>query len=166
MSRCPSILALGLLFAAASAVAGDRDRPERRTPFVGVFYPAFVGAAVDATRCPDPAQPVLLSFTGTAQTSLGAATIAQSHCEGPGVLGFSRGRQTITFGDGTQLFGTYEGGLIATPTTPSDGLLVIDGRIRLTGGTGALQRARGKGLSAGTVDTRTGAAIIAVSGTL
>ena len=106
------------------------------------------------------------AFRGSAQTTLGRAQLTQSHCEDPDHTSFRRGLQTVTFENGAQLFGTYHGRLLATPTTGVDFQLIIDGGYRNTGGTGPLANARGMGISAGTVDIRTGGAVIAVSGSL
>ena len=101
-----------------------------------------------------------------AQTILWRAQLEQSHCEDFEHTSFRRGIQTLTLADGTQLFGSYRGELLATPTTSVDGLLIIRGTYRNTGGTAGLSKARGTGISACTADTRTGAAVVAVSGTL
>lgn len=155
-----------LLCLTASLALGDDGRHGRPAPFVGVFYPVISGVAFDATRCPDPSHPLLFSFTGLAQTTLGRAQFTQSHCEALDHTSFRRGVQVITLESGWQLFGAYHGRLRATPTTGVDFQLVIDGRYRNTGGTGPFKNADGDGISAGTVDVRTGGAVIAVSGTL
>ncbi len=152
--------------AQATAAADDDRRGGHSKEFVGVFYPAIVAVTFDAQRCPDTSHPILFSFAGTAQTTLGRAQLEQSHCEDFEHTSFRRGVETLTFADGTQLFGRYQGDLLPTPTTSVDGLLIVSGTYRNTGGTAGLSRARGKGISAGTVDTRTGAAVITVSGTL
>jgi hypothetical protein len=72
----------------------------------------------------------------------------------------------MTFDNGEQLFGAYDGSLLATPTTGVDFQLIIDGRYRNTGGTGALVNSHGTGISAGAVDIRTGGAVVTVSGAL
>lgn len=148
----------------ATAFAHDRDRDEVR--FIGVFRPAFEGFAIDPVRCPDASHPVLFMFRGTADTTLGSAAIVQSHCESADHSSFRRGQQEITLASGWKVFGVYSGRLLPTPTTATDGLLMVDGRYRFTGGTGPYTKADGSGRSAGTVDTRTGGALITVSGTL
>lgn len=155
-----------LLLSVPCLAFGSDDGKGRPARLVGVFYPTITSYDVDPVRCPDPSHPFLLTFAGSAQTTLGHAQFTQSHCEGPRHTSFRRGLQTVTFDDGWQLFGTYEGDLIATPTTPTDALLIASGRYRNTGGTGPYEGVRGSGLSAGTVDTNTGAAVIAVSGSL
>ena len=149
----------------AFADEGDNDQGNT-TKFVGVFNPVIEGIGIDTKRCPDVSHPYLLTFNGSAQTTLGRAQLVQSHCENPDHTSFRRGLQTLTFANGAQLFGTYQGRLLATPTTGIDFQLIIDGRYRNTGGSGALANARGMGISAGTVDIRTGGAIVAVSGAL
>jgi hypothetical protein len=167
MYRTSKVLIGALALAAqVAAVADDDHRRSRKEDFVGVFYPAVSGVGFDALRCPDSSHPILLTFVGTAQTTLGRAQLEQSHCEDSEHTSFRRGIQTLTLADGTQLFGSYRGELLATPTTSVDGLLIIHGTYRNTGGTAGLSKARGIGISAGTVDTRTGAAVVSVSGTL
>ena len=162
-----AVLGLVLLALGTSSFADEGDNDQgNATKFIGVFMPILQGVGIDTSRCPDPTHPFLLTFTGTAQTTLGRAQLAQSHCENPDHTSFRRGLQTITLDNGAQLFGTYQGRLIATPTTGVDFQLIIDGAYKNTGGTGALAKARGKGISAGTVDTRTASAIVAVSGDL
>ena len=120
----------------------------------------------NAERCPDPTQPILFTFTGYAYTNLGRATFVQSHCEATDNSSFGRGQEAITFENGDKLFGTYEGDTIVSPTTATDFQVIVDGTYRNTGGTGALARAHGRGISAGHVDVRFGTARIAVSGSL
>lgn len=158
-------IAVTLAAAAATAFATDKRGEHRDTRFVGVFYPAFEGFAIDPVRCPDASHPILFRFRGTANTTLGTAAIVQSHCESADHTSFRRGEQEITLASGWKIVGVYSGRLLPTPTTASDGLLIVDGRYRFTGGTGPFKNADGSGLSAGTVDTRTGGAVIAVSGT-
>ena len=169
MKRASRAVLIGSILVSLSSLSfadeGDNDQG-KKAKFIGVFTPVIQGVGIDTKRCPDPTHPFLLTFTGTAHTTLGSAQLAQSHCEDPEHTSFRRGLQTITFGDGTQLFGAYEGRLLATPTTGVDFQLIIDGRYRNTGGTGALANARGMGISAGTVDIRTGGAVVAVSGEL
>lgn len=161
-------ISLTALFAGASAQAtdGDRDRDRRDAKFIGVFYPAFEGFAIDPVRCPDASHPILFKFRGTANTTLGTAAIVQSHCESSDHSSFRRGEQEITLASGWKVVGVYSGRLLPTATAASDGLLIVDGRYRFTGGTGPFKHADGFGISAGTVDTRTGGAVITVSGTL
>lgn len=159
-------IAITLAAAAVAAFATDRRDDHRDTKFVGVFYPAFEGFAIDPVRCPDASHPILFKFRGTANTTLGTASIVQSHCESADHTSFRRGEQEITLASGWKLTGAYSGRLIPTATTATDGLLIVDGRYRNTGGTGPYKHADGFGISAGTVDTRTGGAVIAVSGTL
>jgi hypothetical protein len=72
----------------------------------------------------------------------------------------------ISFDSGDVLFGTYRGSLLPTPTTDSDGRLIMTAPTATPGGTGRLTNAFGHGRSIGTVDTTTGQAVVSVSGTL
>jgi hypothetical protein len=162
-------IALCLAAAAATtttAFAHDRRDDHREAKFIGVFYPAFEGFAIDPVRCPDASHPILFRFRGTANTTLGTASIVQSHCENADHTSFRRGEQEITLASGWKVVGVYSGRLLPTPTTATDGLLIVDGRYRFTGGSGPFKHADGFGTSAGTVNTRTGGAVITVSGTL
>jgi hypothetical protein len=156
-------ISLGLTAMTAAAGDGRKDRP---VPFLGVFHPVFAGGGIAPDRCPDPSHPLLLTFTGEAYTTLGRAKFEQSHCEAADHSSFRRGLQTITFENGEMLFGTYRGDLLPTPTTVTDGRLIIDGTYHNQGGTGSLKDARGSGISAGVVNTSTGGAEVTVSGTL
>jgi hypothetical protein len=134
--------------------------------FAGVFYPAFSASpTVDPQRCP-ASHPILFQFQGDSYTTLGYSAIAQSHCEDEAHTSFVRGQQTITMPNGDLLYGTYEGRILPTPTTATDGALVVNGRYRNVGGTGAFAKANGKGVSVGTVNLFTGAVVIAVTGSL
>ena len=164
--RCSGLIATLVLSLPGLAFGDDIQGDRRDTPFIGVFYPIVTGFAIDAQRCPDPSHPILLSFSGSAQTTLGRAEFTQSHCEDSAHTSFRRGVQTITFDNGWQLFGTYRGQLFVTPTTSLDAKLIIGGHYRNAGGTGPLATANGGGISAGTVDANTGAAVVTVSGTL
>lgn len=159
-------IAITLAAAAFAAFATDRRDDHRDIKFVGVFHPAFEGFAIDPVRCPDASHPILFKFRGTANTTLGTASIAQSHCENADHTSFRRGEQEIILASGWKVVGVYSGRLLPTATTASDGLLIVDGRYRFTGGTGPFRNADGFGISAGTVNTRTGGAVIAVSGAL
>jgi hypothetical protein len=144
------------------------DEPERqpKVDFIGVFRPVPVAFGADPVRCPEPSHRLLLTFQGIAYTTLGRATFTQSHCQAADHSSFRRGEQTITFDNGDQLFGSYSGVLLPTPTTATDGRLIIDGIYRNVGGTGALEHAHGRGISIGIVDTATGFATVTVSGKL
>jgi len=155
-----------VLTASLAALAHDRDHDRRDAKFIGVFYPAFEGFAIDPVRCSDASHPILFKFRGTANTTLGTAAIVQSHCESADHTSFRRGEQEITLASGWKVVGVYSGRLLPTATTATDGLLIVDGRYRFTGGSGPFKHADGFGISAGTVDTRTGGAVITVSGTL
>ena len=164
---CAVLIGSILVSLSGSSFANENDNDQGRpTKFVGVFTPVIEGVGIDTKRCPDTTHPFLLTFSGSAQTTLGRAQFTQSHCEDPDHTSFRRGLQTITFDNGAQLFGTYQGRLLATPTTSVDFQLIIDGQYRNTGGTGPLANARGLGISAGNVDIRTGGAVVAVSGAL
>ena len=160
------LLPAALLLLAPLAANAGGDSTDDGVPFVGVFHPIVTGFSVDPIRCPDASHPLALTFTGEADTTLGHVTFTQSHCEDFTHTSFRRGLQVITIADGSQLSGTYHGQLLPTPTTAIDGKLIIDGVYRNTGGTGTLSKAHGMGISAGVVDTTTGAAEVAVSGTL
>ena len=145
----------------------DRDGGNgRKVPFIGVFHPVVTGISIDPARCPEASHPFLFSFQGEAYTTVGRATFEQSHCEGVDHTSFRRGEQTITFATGDKLFGAYSGLLLATPTTATDGRLIIDGTYRNLGGTGRLTNAGGRGVSAGVVDTSNSSAEVTVTGTL
>jgi hypothetical protein len=160
------LIGAGLL-SVSSLAFGDAERGHtHQKEFIGVFYPVVTGIAFDPHRCPEPSHSILFSFSGSAQTTLGRAQFEQSHCEDLVHASFTRGLQTITFEDGWQLFGKYQGRLLPTPTTSADKLLIISGEYRNAGGTGPFETARGKGISAGTVDVTTGAATVMVSGQL
>lgn len=138
----------------------------RPKAFAGVFFPAFSAApTLDPDRCP-ATHPILFHFQGDSNSTLGYAAIAQSHCEDDEHTSFVRGLQTITTQNHDELHGTYEGRIWPTPTTGTDGALVVEGRYRNVGGTGAFAKAKGKGISVGTVNVFTGAVVIAVSGDL
>jgi hypothetical protein len=160
-----SLIASIALLTAISTLADDR-RNERRTAYVGIFLPVPTGASVDPVRCPDATHPILLSFSGTAQTTEGAATFVQSHCANPEGTSFTRGLQDTTLASGWKMTGTYAGRILPTPSTPTDGVVILDGRYRNTGGTGPYVRATGSGVAAGAINTRTGASSVTVSGTL
>jgi hypothetical protein len=74
--------------------------------------------------------------------------------------------KSITAPNGNLLHGTYEGRLWPTPTTGTDGAPVVIGAYRNTGGTGAFVKAKGKGVTVGTVNVFTGGVVIAVTGNL
>jgi hypothetical protein len=73
---------------------------------------------------------------------------------------------SMTLDDGTKLFAAYQSNILPTPTTATDHKLGINGQYHNTGGTGALAKAHGMGISAGTVDVSTFAVVLAVSGSL
>jgi hypothetical protein len=109
---------------------------------------------------------MLFQFEGEAQSTLGPAHFTQSHCADMALTSLRRGKQAITTANGDVLYGVYQGQLLRTPTTAVDNLLIIDGVYQSTGGTGAFAQAHGKGTSAGTVNTRTGESIVAMSGAI
>jgi len=166
-TRSPkSLLAAWLLVASCATLADDGRGGGKPLAFAGVFYPAFSAApTVDPTRCP-ASHPILFQFRGDSYTTLGYATIAQSHCEDMDHTGFVRGLQTITTRNGDMLYGTYNCIFKQTPTTESDGALIVTGAYRNTGGTGAFSKANGKGVTVGTVNLFTGAVVISVTGDL
>jgi hypothetical protein len=160
------LLAALLLTASCATLADDGLGDGKPKLLIGVFYPAFSAPPVaDPARCPET-HPTLFQFRGDSYTTLGYATIAQSHCENDSHSSFVRGQQTITTQNGDMLHGTYEGRILMTPTTANDGVLVLDGTYRNRGGTGAFAKANGKGVSVGTVNLFTGAVVIAVTGDL
>lgn len=155
-----------LLTATCATLADDGLGGGKPQVFAGVFYPAFSAPPVlDPARCP-ATHPILFQFQGHSNTTLGYAAIAQSHCEDYEHTSFVRGLQTITTQNGDMLHGTYEGKILPTPTTGSDGALVVSGQFRNTGGTGVFAKANGKGVTVGTVNLFTGAVVIAVTGDL
>lgn len=161
-------LATLFLSVAAGGYSEPGERDDRRSQdFIGVFRAVPAALPVeDPVRCPDASHPLKMTFTGQANTTLGLATFTQSHCEAVDHSSFARGEQTITFANGEQLFGRYSGRILATPTTATDARVIVDGSYRNVGGTGALERAHGHGLSAGVVNIINGAATITVSGSL
>lgn len=150
----------------AAAAQAAQGLGAGRESFVGVFYPVVTGVSADPQRCPDADHPLLMNFTGTAHTSLGSATFTQAHCINTAQTSFNRGEKRITFGNGETLWASYQGRLAATPTTGSDGKVVVEAIWRNTGGTGSLRHARGVGSSAGTVDVVNGASVITEHGRL
>lgn len=168
MTRMNSKALLATLAGAASwaaLAAGDYDRAGRNNDqdFVGLFRPQSTVVATDPHRCPDRTHPLLFTITGKAQTTAGPADFIQSHCEDAAHTSFRRGFQKITAADGDVLYGVYKGQILLSP----DGTyVVIDGTYANTGGTGKFADARGRGVSAGTIDFATGEIIIAVTGSL
>jgi hypothetical protein len=161
-----SIFVAVLVAASGATLADDGRGGGKPQVFAGVFYPAIIAMTMPGPqRCPDT-HPILFQFEGDSYTTLGFATIAQSHCEDFEHTSFVRGQQTITTQDRDELHGTYEGRIWPTPTTESDGALVVGGRYRNVGGTGAFSKANGKGVTVGTVNLYTGAVVIAVTGDL
>ena len=161
-----SMFATLLLAASCATLADDGRGGGKPLAFAGVFYPAFSAPpALDPVRCP-ATHPILFQFQGDSNTTLGYAAIAQSHCEDEAHTGFVRGLQTITTQNGDMLHGTYQGKILPTPTTQTDGALVVSGAYRNTGGTGAFGKANGKGVTVGTVNLFTGAVVVAVTGDL
>jgi hypothetical protein len=156
-------MALGMALATASA---QPTEDAREPVFVGVFQPAIERVTRDPLRCPDATHPLLFQLRGTAQTSLGAAALVQSHCEDEAHTSFRRGEQLLTLGTGPSISGVYEGRIRATPSTAADGVLILEGRYRHTGGSGLAERPNGSGITAGSVNTKTGAVLITISGTL
>jgi hypothetical protein len=161
-----TVLAAALALLPAMTGAAEQGRG-RNTDFVGIFFPVFAGLSDDPGRCPDSSHPLAMTFQGVAYTTLGRATLQQSHCENLDHTSFRHGEQTLTFdSSGDQLTGTYSGQLLQTPTTGADRRLIIDGTYRNTGGTGGLEHAHGRGITAGVVNSQTGAAQVTVSGSL
>lgn len=155
-----------LAHAAPAAAQANQGIGAGRDMFIGVFNVVNTGAAPNPQRCPDADHPQLLSFTGIAYTTLGSATFTQTHCQNLAQSSFIRGEKRITFSTGEMLFASYQGRLMPTPTTATDGRIVVEATWRNNGGTGSLSQARGIGSSAGTVDTFTGATTIAEHGRL
>jgi hypothetical protein len=159
-------LAVVLTLLPWGAHASENPANQRPVDFIGIFHPGVPGFSFDRARCPEPSHPLLLTFRGEAYTTVGHARFEQSHCEDFEHTSFRRGVQTIKFDNGDELLGAYSGALLPTPTTATDGRLIIDGMYRNTGGTGRFKHADGHGISIGTVDTMTGLAVVSVSGTL
>jgi len=160
-----SAAAMTLLFAIAGC-AGVQPARVDAMRFLAVVHATVGRVVVDASRCAESSHPLLMTLSGTAETVLGSALVQQSHCENRAHTSFSAGVQTFTFDQGTRLVGTYQGRLIATPTTEADKKLIIDGQYSNTGGSGAVSSSRGTGAFVGTVDVTTGAAVLAMSGVL
>jgi hypothetical protein len=166
-AKCRHVLA-GLVAActAVSTLAADaRDKPAE-SEFIGIVQPVLESVGPDPTRCPDASHPIAFRLSGLASTSLGTATVVQSHCEDKGNTSFRRGEQVMTLSEGDRLTSVYAGRILRTLTTAADGVLVLDGRYQYTGGTGRFERASGSGLSVGTVNIRTGTVMITLAGTL
>ena len=70
-----------LLLAAPCLSLADPPGNEGRATLIGLFCPVLTGATLDPNRCPEPSHPVTLNFAGIAYTTLGAATVTQSHCQ-------------------------------------------------------------------------------------
>jgi len=147
----------------AALAAGDSGRGHRNEGgFIAVFRPQSLDWSSDAQRCPAP-NPLVLTMTGRAQTTVGLADVVQIHCEDSGHTVIRGGVSKMTMADGQVLQGTYEGRIMRS----ADGtFVVIDGTYVNTGGTGKFARAHGKGVSAGSLDFATGDVIIAVTGSL
>jgi hypothetical protein len=160
-----SMLAALLLTASCATLADDGVGGGKPKVFAGVFYPAIRAVTIDPQRCP-ATHPILFQFEGDSNTTLGYAAIAQSHCEDFEHTAFVRGQQTITAPNGDMLHGTYEGKILPTPTTGTDGALVVSGHYRNAGGTGAFAKANGKGVTVGTVNLFNFGVVIAVTGDL
>jgi hypothetical protein len=149
----------------ASAQNGVSHGP--RQDFIGVFFVQAVALPhPDPIRCSDPSYPNRIDFSGVAYTNLGRATFTQSHCEGEDNETAHDGEEVITFANGEILYGAYSASVIVTPTTGTDGRVIIEGTYRNTGGTGSLKHAHGRGISTGVFNTFNGAGQIAVTGTL
>ena len=147
----------------AAVAAGDSRRDRRNgAEFIAVFRPKTMEWASDPRRCPEP-NPLFLTMTGKAQTTLGLVEVVQSHCEDAAHTVIHGGVSKMTAADGEVLQGTYEGKIMRS----ADGtFVIITGTYANTGGTGKFARAHGKGVSAGSLDFATGDIIIAVTGTL
>jgi hypothetical protein len=156
-----------LLIASCATLADDGRSGDKQRQLIGVFYPRMTQppSPFFPDRCPN-SHPLLFQFEGESQSTLGPAHFTRSHCADMALTTFRRGEQAITTANGDVLYGAYQGQLLRTPTSATDGLLIIDGVYQSTGGTGAFAKAFGKGISAGTVNTRTGESIVAVSGAI
>jgi hypothetical protein len=166
-----SILAAALtvpcvVLASDGSADHGRDGKPRDVTLIAVYQGQLTGFGLDPSRCPDASHPVLLTLEGDADTTLGHGTYTQSHCEDEAHTSFRRGEFTLVLDTGDELNAVYSGQILGTPTTASDGKVIIDGAYRNTGGTGRLKRAHGRGLTAGVVDTTSGAVQITTVGTL
>lgn len=149
----------------ASAQNGVSYGP--RQDFIGVFFvQALALPAPDPIRCTDPSYPNRIDFAGVAYTNLGRVTVTQSHCEGDDHATAHDGQEVMTFPNGDILYGAYTASVLVTPTTGTDGRVIIDGTFRNTGGTGAFKHVHGRGISTGVFNTLNGSGQIAVNGTL
>jgi hypothetical protein len=163
-ARSSFVVFVAVALALAQGGSAQDRRARSSDPFIGAFSPRVTSLGPNATRCPDPSHPLLLRFKGEAYTSLGRATLEQSHCETPDHTSFRRGEQTLTFADGQTLRGTYSGELRSTPTTATDGRVILDGVYTAEGGTGQFEQAHWTGACAGVVDTGNGSAEFTIRG--
>lgn len=147
----------------ATLAAGDSGRGHRNdAEFIAVFRPQSMDWAKDPQRCPDP-NPLVLTMTGKAQTTVGLADVVQTHCEDAGHTLIRGGVSKMTLANGDVLQGTYEGRITRSADNT---FVIIDGTWANTGGTGKFGHAHGKGVSAGSLDFATGEVIIAARGSL
>jgi hypothetical protein len=135
---------------------------------LGRFRAVFAGTGVPAEggRCPA----LTVAIQGPGQAShLGRFTTAQSHCVDPTAAdpsAFTDGRYTFTAADGSTIAGRYNGRLVPTETTGTDGLVLLDGRFTVEAGTGRFAGATGSGVADGLQNLTTGEASVVLDGTI
>jgi len=153
----------GILSCAALAAADSGRGSRNNHEFIAVFKPQSTVVVKDnPERCPEP-HPLFFTMSGKAQSTIGEVEFVQTHCEDAAHTVFVRGDSKFTTTDGDVLQGTYEGRILHS----ADGkFVIVDGTWKNTGGTGKFTRARGKGVSAGSLDFATGEIIITFTGSL
>jgi len=157
---------LALALASVSCIALGDDGHRTQAQFIGVLTGQVVGLQADPERCPNPSLPLRIDVVGTAQTTLGGGQYTQTHCEDVDHTVARQGVLSVTLADGTRLFSAYQSNILPTPTSASDNKFVISGQYHNTGGTGALARVHGMGITAGMVDVSTFTVVLALSGSL
>ncbi len=132
-------------------------------------FKAFLsGSAQVAPGSPCPAVKVTLSATGVA-SHFGKVQGEQFHCVNPNgmePLGFGGGVFTLKGAEEDTVTGTYSGSLVATPSSETDNVMVLDGVFTITGGTGKFEGVKGGGVVTGLDDTVGGGAALYLNGTI
>ena len=109
------------------------------------------------------------TITGSGNaTHLGIFTASLRDCVtivNPGLI-LLEGTFVAVAADGSELRGTYEGELRATPTTEQDGIFELDGTYEILTGTKRFQGATGSGVFTGTDSVITNAVTLSLDGVL